>query len=382
MNVSVNFVSFIDSLGVVQGLLFGIMLALLHYQKIRPTLFLGLFIILFSLEPIPNILEDAGLLMKHPKLELFPAGFHFLAYPLFYLYIQKISILRDKGISYVTVIPGIIEIVVVLVVFFLPVTTKLQIKASSFPTYYFVFGLVYTIYICYLILKRIRMHQVEVGAQYSTLYHKTLHWSKWFVFASIAFHLLLLQNFFIDNRALYVFTSILNVILIYWVSFEGIKQQNVTALVWLEGNSNCEHSSDVHIPFVKTEKESLNITSKTHQELLSTQEAKEILETVDEYIYNSECFINEKLTIIDVAEATNIHPKRISHSINSIQKVNFNHYINAYRVAYAKKLLKNDTTKHLSIEGIGLESGFHSKTTFYSAFRKIEGMTPAQYKSS
>lgn len=382
MNLSVNFINFIDSLGVVQGLLFGTMLLLIHYQKNKPTLFLGLFIILFSLEPIPNILEEAGLLVKHPKLELFPVGFHFLAYPLFYIYIQKISILKNKAISYLTVIPGIMEIVVMLVIFFLPVTTKLQIKASSFSTFYFVFGLVYTIYICYLILKRIRIHQVEVAAQYSTLHHKTLHWSKWFVFASIVFHILLLQNYFIDNKAFYIFTSILNVILIYWVSFKGITQQNVTALVWLERNNKSKHPSDVHIPFVETEKESLDITSKPHQILLSAQEAKEILETVDEYIKNSECFINEKLTIIDVAEATNIHPKRISHSINSDQKVNFNHYINAHRVAYAKKLLKSDTTKHLSIEGIGLESGFHSKTTFYSAFRRIEGMTPAQYKSS
>ena len=60
---------------------------------------------------------------------------------------------------------------------------------------------------------------------------------------------------------------------------------------------------------------------------------------------------------------------------------NFNNYINSFRVEYAKELLVTNKFSNLSIEGIGIEAGFHSKSTFYAAFKKIENTTPAQYRA-
>lgn len=380
MEFSYNFVSLIDTLGVIQGVLFGLMLLFLHSKSNKPTLFLGLFILLFALEPIPNILEDLEVLKQYPKWELFPVNFHFLAYPLFYIYIQKISILKNEKSSYWTLIPGLIEIFATFIIFVLPVTTKLQLKDSPYATFYFVMGLLYTCYICFLILKWIRSHGKEVAEQYSTTNRKTLEWSRWFIYISIIFHLLLLSSYFIDNLALYVFVSILNVILIYWVSFKGIAQQNVIALIW--ASPDVTREEEVNIPYKNQHKEQLNITSNSNNNSLTVEEVSEILETVTEYMLSSECYINDKLTIIDVAEAVNIHPKRISHSLNSKLNVNFNRFINSYRIEKAKKLLKSDSTKNLSVEGIGFEVGFRSKTSFYSAFKKIVGTTPAKYKNS
>lgn len=380
MEFSYNFVSLIDTLGVIQGVLFGLMLLFLHSKSNKPTLFLGLFILLFALEPIPNILEDLEVLKQYPKWELFPVNFHFLAYPLFYIYIQKISILKNEKSSYWTLIPGLIEIFATFIIFVLPVTTKLQLKDSPYATFYFVMGLLYTCYICFLILKWICSHGKEVAEQYSTTNRKTLEWSRWFIYISIIFHLLLLSSYFIDNLALYVFVSIQNVILIYWVSFKGIAQQNVIALIW--ASPDVTREEEVNIPYKNQHKEQLNITSNSNNNSLTVEEVSEILETVTEYMLSSECYINDKLTIIDVAEAVNIHPKRISHSLNSKLNVNFNRFINSYRIEKAKKLLKSDSTKNLSVEGIGFEVGFRSKTSFYSAFKKIVGTTPAKYKNS
>ncbi len=58
-----------------------------------------------------------------------------------------------------------------------------------------------------------------------------------------------------------------------------------------------------------------------------------------------------------------------------------NNYINSFQEEYAKELFASDKYKNLSIEGIGMEAGFHSKSTFYAAFRKIEGTTPAKHRS-
>lgn len=56
---------------------------------------------------------------------------------------------------------------------------------------------------------------------------------------------------------------------------------------------------------------------------------------------------------------------------------NANDYLNRLRVEYALCLMKEK--RNLSIEAIGCEAGFNSKTTFYRAFYKVFGMTPAQY---
>jgi AraC-like DNA-binding protein len=382
MSLSDNFVSLIDALGVVQGLLFGIMLILLHSKKNKPTLFLGLFIILFALEPIPNILNDLQILSNHPQLELFPVGFHFLAYPFLYIYVQKISILNNQRLSYWTIFPGLFEFVAATVVFFLPYEVKLQIKGSSFAVLYFFSGLCYSLYIAYLILKQIYKHTQEVENQYTSMHSKTLSWSKWFVYTSIVFHILILLNFFINSHSWYVFITLINVILIYWVSFKGVTQENITALLWKNETKKEESLSHNNIKNLEATSSPLNLSPQLTTSLMSPEEAQETYLAIENYIKNSKCYTNEKLTIVDIAEATNIHPKRISYAINSIKSINFNNFINSFRVELAKKLLKSEQARNLSIEGIGIEAGFHSKTTFYSAFKKFEEMTPAQYKSS
>lgn len=382
MDITYNFISFIDTLGVIQGLLFGSMLILLHSKRNRPTLFLGLFILLFALEPIPSILRDLGILEQRPAWELIPVNFHFLAFPMFYIYIQKTSIFGNTKPSYWTLIPGGVESFIAFVIFFLPVATKLQIRDSSYNLIYFLLGLGYTIYISVLILKFINGHFKELESQYSEITNKKLSWSRFFIYASIGFHLLLLLNFFTENTLLYTLISIFNVILIYWVSFKGITQKNIVALVWIPSAVEAASPNIQKTDIKQKELEELNITGHSHHELMSQEDALEVVETIEDYIKNSECYTRQDLTIIDIAEAVNIHPKRISHAINSQLRVNFNTYINTYRVERSKTLMNTDLTDNLSIEGIGLEAGFHSKTTFYSSFKKMEGTTPAKYKAN
>jgi len=51
-------------------------------------------------------------------------------------------------------------------------------------------------------------------------------------------------------------------------------------------------------------------------------------------------------------------------------------------VEHAKELLKNGLTGTITIDGIGVDSGFKSRSTFYEAFKAETGMTPSQYLES
>jgi len=54
-------------------------------------------------------------------------------------------------------------------------------------------------------------------------------------------------------------------------------------------------------------------------------------------------------------------------------------FLNARRVENFKRNLKLPKYKNYNIEGIALESGFKSKSTFFRVFKEQEGVTPTQY---
>ena len=382
MNINYNFISFIESLGVVQGLLLGLMLILVRTKRKRATHYLGLFIVLFSLEPVTNILGDLNILKTYPQLELLPFGFHFLAYPLFYIYIQKVSILEHRKTSYWTLIPGVLEVLIGLIVFFMPIQTKMLLVNSIWEKIYFSAGIGYTFFICMLTLNWVRMHRRELENQYSLLTHRNLDWVIWFVCGSIFFHLFLLEYYFFGNEILYLFTAIANVVLIYWISYQGLMQQNITSLQEEMGSlvTDSKKEDVLEKPEVVIES-GIQGELKKKQDIVSEQEVENMLSVIQEYIEASKCFTKQDLTIIDLADAVNIHPKRISYAINKALDLNFNSYINNFRVEYAKELFQSDKSKNLSIEGIGMEAGFHSKSTFYSSFNKLEGTTPAKFRN-
>lgn len=89
-------------------------------------------------------------------------------------------------------------------------------------------------------------------------------------------------------------------------------------------------------------------------------------------------FKNPALKLQDVAAETNLSTHQLSQFLNDCMGKNFTQFINEYRIREACKLLETDTL--LSIEGIGDEVGFNSKSTFFTTFKKIKGVTPAAYQ--
>lgn len=112
------------------------------------------------------------------------------------------------------------------------------------------------------------------------------------------------------------------------------------------------------------------------------QESITLLKELDVFVTNNEFFKQPDLTIIDVAEGLNVHPRKISIALNSVYNQNFNTYVNGFRIEKAKTLIISEEINNLSIEGIGLSVGFQSKSTFYTAFKKVTGTTPSKFKNS
>jgi AraC-like DNA-binding protein len=113
---------------------------------------------------------------------------------------------------------------------------------------------------------------------------------------------------------------------------------------------------------------------------LSNQWKYDVLNKLNIYIKSDEKpFLNVKLTLLEVATNLNVSSQQLSQVINEQNNLNFNDFINSYRIEESKDLLISTSYSNLTIDAIAQKSGFNSKSTFYTAFKKHVGATPKEY---
>ena len=145
MELTHNIISLFDVLGLIQGVTLGLLLIFLNRRNDRPTVFLGLFIIAYALELVPSILSDLNILFYHPEFFLPPCRFNWLIFPLFYLYIQKVSILSERKLSYFLLYPGLLVFILEVIIFFQSPEVKQSISAATWYVFLQVSGIIYSV---------------------------------------------------------------------------------------------------------------------------------------------------------------------------------------------------------------------------------------------
>lgn len=113
---------------------------------------------------------------------------------------------------------------------------------------------------------------------------------------------------------------------------------------------------------------------------VSANEAAVMASKLTDLFSNSELYKNSELKMKDVATAIEETPHALSEYLNNNIGKSFTVFINEFRVNAASEMLQSND--HLTIEAIGNECGFNSNSTFYAAFKKHQGMTPAQFKKT
>ena len=93
-----------------------------------------------------------------------------------------------------------------------------------------------------------------------------------------------------------------------------------------------------------------------------------------------ELFKNPNLKVSDLARAINVSGHQLSQVLNDNIQKNFTLFVNEYRINEACNILSQQ--KNMTIEAIGNEVGFNSKSTFFATFKKIKCTTPSAYQQS
>jgi len=93
-------------------------------------------------------------------------------------------------------------------------------------------------------------------------------------------------------------------------------------------------------------------------------------------------FLKKDLNIWDVCVETHSNRTYISHLINTEFGLNFNCFVNKYRIEEAKKILRKREYSHLSLFKIAKKAGFNSLSSFNRSFLKFEEKSPGKYRST
>ena len=227
-------------------------------------------------------------------------------------------------------------------------------------------------------LNIIRRHNIQVNNFYSNLEHKTLQWIKTIVFIYLGFHLLWivedivgLQN---ENLVEYFaeLSTILTLFMVYWIGYNGFSQHETFKQNLFGNHAGTDFKESI----------AKDITISNTSGNVISEEDMIIFENIYRRIRSEKLYTNPKLDLKTLSDDLQLNSKEVSRLINQQTKANFYQFINEFRVSEFKELLQSPKARQYSILGLAENAGFNSKSTFYTAFKTLEGITPKQYEKS
>ena len=146
---------------------------------------------------------------------------------------------------------------------------------------------------------------------------------------------------------------------IFWLTYKGIVQQRLI-----------NEQKSLHLILSQYEP-----TEKKRQPISNTYYEQFIHLLEEEKSYRDADLDRDK-----VAKKLGISSGYFSTMLSQSSDKSFNEILNDYRVEEVKKILKNGSLDHFSLTAIGLEVGYKSKSSFFTNFKKIAGLSPNDYK--
>jgi len=157
----------------------------------------------------------------------------------------------------------------------------------------------------------------------------------------------------------YIYNYIVLLILIYCMSFYGLRQKAVAQLILIN--------------------EPLSLPYKNSN--LSIETKEKIKQKIINYFEKEKAYLNPELSMTVVSESLKIPKYQITEVLNIEIGKSFYQFVNQYRVEAVKTMLSDPENKY-SIEAIGYDCGFSSKSSFYTVFKNMTDQTPVAYRHS
>lgn len=335
---------------------------------------LGLYVFVYAFVPVHFFTGKPWLINLYLAL-LFING------PLLFLYVNAITKQAEKiNKAFIWHLLPFIAFVAYLISFknasgvFADTMSVHDASNIEFPMPYLLFlvllSLSVPIYI-YLSVRLLLRHKKIIADNFSDIGKRTLTWLRnliiilgvaWIVLVTIIFihHILhLFSDSFCINGLFLTLTAF-----IVTAGSYGFQQPSVFSL---QGTMATEVLEETDKPYAGSS--------------LKEEDKLQYLASLIDYMDNKKPYLNNELTLNQLALDVNIPLHHLSRIINEHFNQNFFDFINQFRVNEFIRRVAEPRYSNYSLLAIAFDCGFNSKTTFNRFFKKATGITPSQYKN-
>ena len=218
-------------------------------------------------------------------------------------------------------------------------------------------------------LVKIYYHRSTIENEFSDLKEKTLDWMKYWIIIEIvavwiSFWIIVAGDYdLLDIGFSFKVIAAIIIMNVFVVGYFGVKQTNIFVDIPVDSNKE-------------------NVIEKYGSSNLKSEDLDVLLTKLQAHMEKEKPYKNPSLNAGDVANSLGISKHQLSQTINQKTSKNFYEYVNQFRIdEFKNRVIKGEAEK-MSILGVAFESGFNSKSTFNHIFKKLEGVTPSEYKKS
>jgi AraC-like DNA-binding protein len=123
-----------------------------------------------------------------------------------------------------------------------------------------------------------------------------------------------------------------------------------------------------------------NKTGKENYYLRTPERINHISALLDQHMKEKKPFLTFNYRIQNLARDLNIPSHQLSAFINKEVGLNYNDYLNQFRVRHCEVLMQEGVVSQLNMKGLALKCGFNNRNTLTAAFKKFTGFTPSRYQ--
>ncbi len=367
MHYNFNLYNSIILAGLVQGLVFGIIVFMSNKYRVKSTRFLAALIIAFSLNNLTYYILDIEIITREQFFLYLYFPNALLSPPLMYSYVQ--SYLRPERkmsrTQYLLFLPFLL-----FMAGSLAYRLAFAVNYQNPAFYDFVFalrmaaeycGIVLTLTVLIYLYRLIVRHEKNADPLAVT---EGLSWLKWILGCLMLLCLVWIYEMAVAviqgiSRAFYMLWIGMS-IMIYWMGHIGIYKFGVQ----------------------QQRKMIRSYSIRTKMYHAADKQRSEHILALENKLIGEKRFLDPNVSLDTLSEDLSLSKSHLSRIINSELGTSFPDYLNSLRVEEAKRYLQTPEFSNYTLVAIGLEAGFNSKTTFNNAFKKATGQTPSQYRNS
>ena len=377
----INFYTFLLLLAAFQGLLLILAINTLQNNNRAANRVLSVLLLMLSVALVGRVSTyDRDIFNWMPKLLLLPDFIYFLYAPIFWVYINRLLRLpaqKDSVVRWWHFVPFLLQLLFYIPLIFMAkeafIAKTVDQELKSFFAWAGGLALLFNIGYWFVCRKTILQYEQDSGDSHA--FEPNLQFLNAVMWLQLACLLIWLATYVVGaigwwtSQDLSPITDRTTDTL--WIAF--------SLTIFFLGYYTMRQPEIFKLPPVEDIPSSEGQEEQEKAASLNLEELDQIKEKLNRAMAQNQPYRNPGLSLNKMADLAGTNAHSLSRIINEGYGMNFNDFVNSYRIEEFKRLVHQEEYKNHTLLAIAFIVGFNSKSAFNRSFKKLENCTPREY---